>query len=53
MNQWFILDTIAQHFHLMTAGFAIYLCSNWQVSFIMYMQLICAVWLCVSLARKL
>lgn len=53
MNQWWLMDTVAQHFHLLTAGFAIYLCANWQVSFIMYMQLICAVWLCVNLSRKL
>jgi hypothetical protein len=53
MNQWWLMDTVAQHFHLLTAGFAIYLCANWQVSFIMYMQLICAVWLCVTLSRKL
>jgi hypothetical protein len=51
MNLWWVIDTVAQHFHLLTAGFAIYLCANWQVSFIMYMQLISAVWLCVNLSR--
>jgi hypothetical protein len=52
-GQWVYLDNIAQNFHLVTAGVAIFLCANWQVSLIMYAQYICAISLFLSLAIKL
>jgi hypothetical protein len=50
IDQWRIMDTLALNFHLVTALVTVLLCTNWQISFFMFMQLACVVSMCLRVS---
>jgi hypothetical protein len=47
------MDSFALNFHLITALVTVMLCTMWQVSFFMYLQLICSVVMCFRVAHAM
>lgn len=47
------MDSIALNFHLLTCFVTVFLCINWQISLLMFLQLSCSVTLCLRITWKM